>query len=268
MQVARKSSRRSTARAATAGAAVLGVALAGVVVATPPAFAATIYHVSTSGNDANAGTSAGAAFRTIGKCASFAVAGDTCEVGAGTYRETVRPPRSGTAGSPITFRAAPGARVTIDGTDPVTGWTRDGGSVYRAAVTLAGTAANPYSATQHPANGDLWANQVFLNGAPAPEAAFPAPSADPWAQAFITGGWSSTRSAGGDCEVPPCTETLTGTLTYNGFPALGDLTGAVAYFAGGWVALSARVTGGTVTSTEKRINLSFPKSDDKVYPGG
>ena len=101
-----------------------------------------------------------------------------------------------------------------------------------------------------------------------PEAAYPAPSSDPWNQAFITGGWSSTRSAGGDCEVPPCNQTLTGTLTYNSFPAFGDMTGAVAYFAGGWVALSATVTGGNLSGTNKRIDVSFPKSDDKVYPGG
>jgi hypothetical protein len=249
------------------GAAALAAGVLGVV-AAPSAFAATTYVVATTGNDANAGTSPGAAFRTIGRCAAVAMAGDTCEIASGVYRETVTPLRSGSAGAPITFRAAAGATVTIDGTDAVTGWTLDSGSVYKAPVTLAGTAARPYSSTENPANGDLWANQVFTGGRIVPEAAYPAPGSDPWNQAFITGGWSSTRSAGGDCDVPPCNQTLTGTLTYNSFPAFGDMTGAVAYFAGGWVALSATVTGGNLSGTNKRIDLSFPKSDDNVYPGG
>ncbi|HLL67678.1 MAG TPA: RICIN domain-containing protein [Micromonosporaceae bacterium] len=266
MHVVRKLSTRATALVATLAAAGIGAAIA--LVAAPSAFAATTYHVATNGNDANAGTSRGAAFRTIQHCATVAVAGDVCEIAAGTYRETVTPPRSGSAGAPITFRSAPGARVTIDGTDAVTGWVQDSGNVYRAPVTLAGTAARPYSATKYPSNTDLWANQVFIGSSMVPEAAFPAPSSDPWNQAFITSGWTSTRNATGDCEAPPCNETITGTLTYNSFPNFGDLTGAVAYFAGGWVALSATVTGGNVSASNKRINISFPKSDDHVYPGG
>jgi hypothetical protein len=265
MHVTDKPRRRAVV--ASLGAATLVAGFVGVV-AAPSAFAATVYVVSTTGNDANTGTSTGAAFRTIGRCASVAVAGDTCEIAAGVYRETVTPPRSGSVGAPITFRAAPGATVTIDGTDAVTGWSLDSGSVYKASTALAGTAARPYSSTEDPANGDLWANQVFTGDRMVPEAAYPAPSTDPWNQAFIIGGWSSTRSEGGDCDVPPCNQTLTGTLTYNSFPAFGDMTGAVAYFAGGWVALSATVTGGALSGTNKRINLSFPKSDDKVYPGG
>jgi hypothetical protein len=249
-------------------AAAIGAAAVGVAV-IPSAFAAaSTYYIATDGNDANAGTSAGAPFRTIQKCATVAVGGDTCQIAGGTYRETVTPPRSGSAGAPITFRAATGAKVTVDGTDPVTGWTVDSGSTYKASVTLAGSAANPYSSTEDPTNGDLWANQVFAGSTVVPEAAYPAPSSDPWNQAFITGGWSSTRSASGDCEKAPCTTTLTGTLTYNSFPAFGDMTGVVAYFAGGWVALSAKVTGGSLTSSNHKINLSFPQSDDNVYPGG
>lgn len=49
------------------------------------------YYVRTTGNDANAGTSAGAAWKTLGKAlgASGATGGDTVWVGAGHYRETV-----------------------------------------------------------------------------------------------------------------------------------------------------------------------------------
>ncbi|MGQ4480131.1 hypothetical protein ACN6LH_005891, partial [Streptomyces sp. SAS_276] len=48
--------------------------------------------------------------------------GDRCVIGSGTYHETITPARSGTATAPITYTAAPGARVVVDGADPVTGW--------------------------------------------------------------------------------------------------------------------------------------------------
>ncbi|MGP3982414.1 right-handed parallel beta-helix repeat-containing protein [Streptomyces sp. KR80] len=76
--------------------------------------AATTYYVAPTGNDANAGTSAAAPLRTISRCAALAVAGDTCQIAAGTYRETVTPPRSGTAGAPITFTATPGDYIQLD----------------------------------------------------------------------------------------------------------------------------------------------------------
>lgn len=49
------------------------------------------FFVRISGSDSNAGTSAGAAWRTIGKAlgASGIASGDTVYIGAGTYRETV-----------------------------------------------------------------------------------------------------------------------------------------------------------------------------------
>ncbi|HLL64919.1 MAG TPA: right-handed parallel beta-helix repeat-containing protein [Micromonosporaceae bacterium] len=263
---------RVTLVTTTIGAAMLAT----TGVATAPAAAAAAdrpghgrtYFVSTGGDDGRSGRSPRVAFRTIQRCASLARPGDTCVIAGGVYRETVTPRRSGAPGAPITFRAARGAKVTVDGTDAVTGWTPDSGNIYRASVTLSGTAEQPYSSTEYPANSDLWANQIFLDGSMAPEAAYPPPSADPWSQAFINGGWSSTRSAGGDCNPAPCTTTLTGTLTYDNFPAFGDMTGAVAYFAGGWVALSATVTGGNLDGTNKTLDISFPQSDDNVYPGG
>ncbi len=106
------------------------MALCLVIVATASVFvtrsahaAGTTYYIATNGNDANAGTSTNAPFKTIQKCASIAVAGDTCQIAGGVYHETVSPAHSGTAGAPITFTSAPGASVTIDGTDGVSGWT-------------------------------------------------------------------------------------------------------------------------------------------------
>ncbi|WP_030458726.1 RICIN domain-containing protein [Kitasatospora sp. NRRL B-11411] len=257
---------RTTARAV---AAVAALATAVIGLGAPPAAAAgKTYYVATAGRDSNAGTQS-SPFKTVQKCASVAVAGDTCLIGTGTYRETVTPAASGTAQAPITFAAAPGASVTVDGTDPVTGWTLDSGHVYKTRVTLAGTATAPYGSTPYPGNTDLWANQLFTGTTPVPEAAYPAASSDPWQQSFVTGGWSSTRSGSPDtCATPPCTTVLDGTLSYDGFPALGDLSGATVYLAGSWVANSATVSGGTLDGSNKTLNLRFPASDGHVEPGG
>lgn len=69
---------------------------------------ATTYYIRTDGNNANAGTtdSAGGAWRTMGKCATTAVAGDTCIVGNGTYVEgAITFSTNGTSGNYITLQA-------------------------------------------------------------------------------------------------------------------------------------------------------------------
>ncbi|MFD2332753.1 S-layer homology domain-containing protein [Cohnella sp. GCM10020058] len=80
------------------------------------------YHVSTNGDD-NADGSAEAPFLTIGKCAAVVQPGDACLIGAGTYRETVKPAVSGTSASPITFAPETGAAVVVSGTEQLGGWT-------------------------------------------------------------------------------------------------------------------------------------------------
>src|SRR2546429_7491896 len=68
---------------------------------------ATTYYVATTGTDSNNGSSAGAAFATIQRCAAVMVAGDTCDVLSGTYNLTSQlgTGRSGTSGNPITFKS-------------------------------------------------------------------------------------------------------------------------------------------------------------------
>jgi len=70
-------------------------------------FGATYYVDNSAGADANAGTSEGAAWATIVKVnASSFSAGDTIKFKKGqTWRETLTPPSSGSAGSPITFNS-------------------------------------------------------------------------------------------------------------------------------------------------------------------
>jgi Right handed beta helix region len=107
--------------------------VSGICVGCSDAFAAT-YYTSPSGSDSNPG-SLSLPFRTIQRCANIAVGGDTCFIRTGTYRETVRPSQSGSAGAPITFQAYPGDTVTLTGTDPVRGWTVDSGSIYKAPLS-------------------------------------------------------------------------------------------------------------------------------------
>ena len=125
------------------------------------------YYVAPTGNDANDGRSLAAPFRTIQRCASVAQAGDTCWIRAGVYRETVAPANSGAAGRPITFAAYAGETVVISGADPITGWTRHSGEIYKAPM--------PWTARERASLPEPRAvdNQVFLNGVMLPEARWP-----------------------------------------------------------------------------------------------
>ena len=87
---------------------------------------AKTYYVSTTGNDADSGTSVGRPFRTIGKAASVMKPGSRCLIRRGIYRETVKPLYTGLSGAPLTFEAYNGENVVIDGADPVGGWTGAG----------------------------------------------------------------------------------------------------------------------------------------------
>lgn len=82
------------------------------------------YHVSINGNDKNEG-SVKKPFRTISAAAQFAMPGETITVHEGVYREKIIPPRGGTSNKePIIYQAAPGEKVVITGSEPVSGWQR------------------------------------------------------------------------------------------------------------------------------------------------
>jgi hypothetical protein len=127
-------------------------------------------YVAPGGDDANAGTLE-RPFRTVGRCASLVSAGARCVLRAGTYRETVTPARSGTAGAPIVFTAYAGERAVVSGADPVDGaWQPDGGGVYRTALRL------PVAGPQ---DTGFFANQVFVGDAAMTEARWPNAGTDP-----------------------------------------------------------------------------------------
>ncbi|MBE6406434.1 MAG: DUF1565 domain-containing protein [Lentisphaerae bacterium] len=77
---------------------------------------AKVWHVAKYGNNQNDG-SAEKPFLTISQAAMMVQPGDTVIVHNGKYTESVFVAVSGTAEKPITFRAAPGEEVWIDGND-------------------------------------------------------------------------------------------------------------------------------------------------------
>jgi hypothetical protein len=110
----------------------------------------TDFFVSPTGSDSNPGTIA-KPYLTIKKCATTTASGGTCELRAGTYHETVTP------NSGITITSYDGESVTVDGSDPVTGWTLYQGSIYKASASLS--------------SGDT--NQVFVGSQMMTEARWP-----------------------------------------------------------------------------------------------
>ena len=98
-------------------ALVLVCSLVGISYSSVAA-AGTTYFVNKTNvacSDVGPGTSANP-FCTIGRAALAAGPGDTVQVVAGTYAETVNPSASGTSGNPITYTAAAGVTVTGNGT--------------------------------------------------------------------------------------------------------------------------------------------------------
>jgi parallel beta-helix repeat protein len=97
---------------ATSVAAALG--LATVPLGAAEGAVSTLYVAKTGCSDTGTGTSS-VPYCTIAKAAKVAVAGQTVLVSSGTYTDEVFPWHSGVSGSPIVFRPAPGATVTISG---------------------------------------------------------------------------------------------------------------------------------------------------------
>ncbi len=90
---------------------------------TAPLFARE-FHVAMTGNDASEG-GPGQPLRTIQAAANLAKPGDTITVHEGSYRERIDPPRGGEADAKrITYQAAPGAKVSIKGSEVIKGWAK------------------------------------------------------------------------------------------------------------------------------------------------
>lgn len=135
------------------------------------------FHVSVHGNDSNDGT-AQRPLRTISAAAQRARPGDVITVHEGVYREHVAPPRGGVSDAErIVYRAAPGERVVIKGSEVVRGWVRVGGSVWK--VSLPEEFFGEYNPYRERIEGDWFVDkgrahhpgEVYIEGRPLWEAA-------------------------------------------------------------------------------------------------
>ena len=137
--------------------------LAGTVIAKE-------YHVSVNGNDINDG-SASKPFRTINFAAQLALSGDVITVHSGTYRERIDPARGGESDTKrIIYRAAPGEKVEIKGSEVISGWKKEKNGTWK--VTVPNSFFGDYNPYKDSINGDWFdrkgrihhTGEVFLNG--------------------------------------------------------------------------------------------------------
>ncbi len=153
-----------------AGYVTVIIAILFLCVIILPAASASTYYVSPSGSDSYTTAEAqniNTPWLTIQKAASIMVAGDTCLIRAGTYRETVTPANSGTSASPIIFQAYNDEIVILSGTKtlPASGqsWTMESANVYYTPMSWTLNSGNQVfqsstmkSEARWPNNSDVW----------------------------------------------------------------------------------------------------------------
>lgn len=130
-----------------------------------------IYYVSTKGNDFNVG-SAEQPFRTIGKAAEMAEAGDTVRVFGGVYRECVSPKNGGISDNVrITYEAVEGEKTIIKGSELVTDWEQLEKNVWKKVLPNSFFGDfNPFARKIEgdwfviPEEYDVHLGDVYLNG--------------------------------------------------------------------------------------------------------
>lgn len=141
-------------------------------------------HVAPGGSDTAAGTGS-APLATLQAGVNRLAPGDTLLVHGGIYRETVAFPRSGAAGMPITLKPFKGAKVVVSGCDPVGGWTRHTGAIWKASM---------------PWTLGTGRNQAFVGGRVASEARYPNTPA-PGLEMYV-GGLSPLWPVFGEFSIP------------------------------------------------------------------
>ncbi len=190
-------------------------------------------YVSKQGNDNNPGTQ-NSPYKTIAKASSVAVAGDIIIIGQGTYEETIRPQRSGTAGRPIRYIAKSGEKVIISALQSLSGWSRDAGNIYKTKV-----------------DWDLGQSNFVLNGKTAMDLARWPNNTD--GDPFTL---NSKRNSGGSGS-----NTVNNAfLTSSEIPNINWKGGAVFFYGdksgSGWLAWKANIT----SSTTGRVNFNLDKN--------
>ncbi|MBN7812483.1 right-handed parallel beta-helix repeat-containing protein [Algoriphagus sp. H41] len=134
------------------------------------ALSATELHVAKTGKDNQPGTRE-FPLLTIQAAAALAQPGDEIVVHEGIYRERINPPRGGTSeSSRIIYRAAAGEKVSIKGSELVSGWEKAEDGVW--TVVLPNTFFGDFNPFDDVLWGDWFYNQgrlhhtgaVYLNG--------------------------------------------------------------------------------------------------------
>ncbi|MGL6180511.1 MAG: carbohydrate-binding protein [Tannerellaceae bacterium] len=129
------------------------------------------YHVSITGDDKNEGSKE-KPLKTISAAAQIAMPGEIITVHEGIYREKIAPPRGGTSDKQrITYQAAPGEKVIITGSEPVSGWQKAQNNTWK--ITL----PNSFFGDNNPFDEQIYGSwyrgkgrpnhtgSVYLNGA-------------------------------------------------------------------------------------------------------
>jgi len=93
---------------------IMFICLAAFVMVPAAAMAATFYVDGSNGNDSNPGT-ASSPWKTIGKANTTLQPGDTVLIKKGTYRQSIKPSRSGSSGRYITFSRYQNDEAVITG---------------------------------------------------------------------------------------------------------------------------------------------------------
>ncbi len=139
-------------------------------VALAAALQAAEFHVAPSGDDAHPGTRA-APLRTIQRAANLAQPGDVITVHEGVYRQRVDPPRGGDSDAKrIVYRAAPGEKVEIKGSEVVKNWVKVHGDVWKTTLPNSFFGRfNPYADLIHgdwfdPRGRQHHTGAVYVNG--------------------------------------------------------------------------------------------------------
>ena len=122
-----------------------------------PSLYATNYYVAKEGSDGNNGTE-NAPFLTIAKAASMMVAGDTCFIKAGVYREVLEPKAHGQANNPIVFTHFQADSVLLSATEPVQVWSLHEGPIYQTEYEMKLGRQNMVYVDTQPMDWARWPN--------------------------------------------------------------------------------------------------------------
>ena len=212
--------------------------------------AATYYVSQSGGSDSYTpaqATNIATPWLTIQQAANNVVAGDTVIIRAGTYRETVALPVSGTSNAPITFQGYSNEIAVVSGADQATNWVLESPNIYYAPMSLSLSAGN----------------QVFQNSQMMPLARWPNAGPEfPWQNSQINPSpdWGYVTTAG-------YTGNINGWFTCANLPSRADgyWVGATVHIMSGYGNVMAAPTVTSYTNATKTIVTTDAQGASQAY---